>query len=457
MTYRILANCVVGLGFSRRGFEAGLAARPDLVGCDAGSADFGPAPLGSGSDPKSETAVLRDLRLMVAGAADIGAPLVIGSCGGAGDDPHLGRYVDYVDRICRDLGRRRRVAVIHARQDKTAVRQAVRRGGTSPLGAIPPLTVADVDSSAAIVAMMGATPIRDALAHGADIVLAGRAVDPAIFAAGPMLHGLPAGVSWHAAKSVDKGYLACVDPSDGSPVLAELDAEGFTLTPTKGSSRCTVQSVARITMHENPDPYRIAQPEGEIDTEGCVYRQLDDGRSVRVTGSEFRAAGMVRVKLEGARFVGHRKVAIIGLRDPRLLADLDGFLVEFQAKLARSVESLGIERSSWSLRCRQYGRNAVLGAAEPMRDVPPREVGLVLDVVADTAATAELVARKAGPIGSRLDRLGNLGGGGNFAYPFSPNVLDGGTAYEWSIWHLMDTADGVAPFATEYVELGAAR
>jgi acyclic terpene utilization AtuA family protein len=454
MTYRILANCVVGLGFSRRGFATGLAARPDLIGCDAGSADFGPAPLGSGVDPKSATAVLRDLELMVTGAAEVGAPLVIGSCGGAGDDPHLAGYVDYVDGICRKAGLRRRVAVIHARQDKDTVRRAVRDGGTSPLGAVGPLTEADVDSSAAIVAMMGATPIRDALAGGADIVLAGRAVDPAIFAAGPLLHGLPAGVSWHAAKSIDKGYLACTDPSDGSPVLAELEPDGFTLTPTKATSRCTVQSVARITMHENPNPFRIAQPEGVIDTEGCTYRQLDDGRGVRVTGSVFHPADTVRVKLEGARFAGHRKVAIIGLRDPRLLADLDGFLADFQDKLARSMHSLGVDRSQWTLRCRQYGRDAVLGAAEPLRDVPPREVGLVLDVVAETAELAELVLRKSGPIGSRLDRLGNLGGGGNFAYPFSPNVLDGGQAYEWSIWHLMAADDGVAPFATEYVELG---
>jgi hypothetical protein len=457
MTYRILANCVVGLGFSRRGFAAGLAARPDLIGCDAGSADFGPAPLGSGSDPKSEAAVLRDLSLMVDGAAEVGAPLVIGSCGGAGDDPHLARYVDYVDRICRDRGRRPKVAVIHARQGKDMVRQAVLAGGTSPLGAVAPLTVADVDESSAIVAMMGVTPIRDALAGGADIVLAGRAVDPAIFAAGPLLHGIPAGVSWHAAKSIDKGYLACTDPSDGSPVLAELESDGFTLAPTKPSSRCTVHSVARITMHENPDPFRIAQPEGVIDTEGCVYTQLDDERSVRVTGSDFHPTDTVRVKLEGARFAGHRKVAIIGLRDPRLLADLDGFLADFRDKLGRSIDSLGIDRSQWSLRCRQYGRNAVLGDMEPMRDVPPREVGLVLDVVADTAELAELVLRKAGPIGSRLDRLGTLGGGGNFAYPFSPNVLDGGRAFEWSIWHLMATPDGGSPFVTEYVDLGVAR
>ena len=31
-----------------------------------------------------------------------------------------------------------------------------------------------------------------------------------------------------------------------------------------------------------------------------------------------------------------------------------------------------------------------------------------------------------------------MGGGGNFAYPFSPSRIEMGAAYAWGIWHLME-------------------
>jgi len=68
-------------------------------------------------------------------------------------------------------------------------------------------------------------------------------------------------------------------------------------------------------------------------------------------------------------------------------------------------------------------------------------VGLVVDVVADTQELATALASRAGPTGSRFDLTGHLGGGGNFAYPFSPGVIPTGAVYEWSAWHVMDVDD----------------
>lgn len=449
--YKLLANCVVGLGFSRRGFAEGLRRRPDLIGCDAGSSDFGPAFLGRGTDSKSEPAVLRDLDIMVRGAKEIGVPLVVGSVGGAGAAPHVDRFRDQLAGIARRAGIRLRVALIYADQATSDVAAAVRAGRVRGLGPVPDLTVEDVESSERIVAMMGAGPYREALANGADVVVAGRSTDPAIFAGGPISAGLPLGPAWHAAKCVDKGYLATTRPADGSPVLATIDDDGFTIEPMRAGSRCTVRTVSSLTMHENPDPYRVAQPSGVIDTSDCRYERIGD-TAVRVSGSRFEITPP-SVKLEGARRIGHRAVAILGMRDPRLLARLDEFLAEFRSTLVRGLDSIGLPASAYTLRFRAYGRDAVLGEVEPARLSSPHEVGLVIDVVAKSLADAKTVVSRAVPIGSRLDFLGVLGGGGNFAAPFSPNVLDGGEVYEWSVWHLMDVADENEPFSIEYVEV----
>src|ERR1700722_11354105 len=202
---RLLANCVVGLGFSYQGFQRGLARAPDLIGCDAGSADMGPVYLGSGRDPKSRVSLERDLKIMIEGAHAVGAPLVIGSCGGAGGEPHLEGFRRIVDDVARDLGIRSRVALIHAEQDPVALHAALDADLITPLGPVGELTHEAIDSSAAIVAMMGAGPVADALDAGAEIVLAGRCADPAIFAPGALRAGRPAGLAWHAAKSIDKG------------------------------------------------------------------------------------------------------------------------------------------------------------------------------------------------------------------------------------------------------------
>lgn len=450
---RLLANCVVGLGFSYRGFQLGLERKPDLIGCDAGSADMGPGYLGSGKDPKSVVSLERDMRLMIEGGLSAGCPVVFGSCGGAGGGPHLEGFRRIVDDIARSLGRRIRVALIHAEQDAVTLRAALEAGRIAPLGPFPELTAEAIDRSSAVVAMMGGGPIMDALGEGAELVLAGRCADPAIFAPAALRAGRPAGPAWHAAKSIDKGYLATTTPQEGSPVLATVSDDSFIVEPTKPGAACTVDSVARLTLHENPDPFVVRQPSGDLLVEDTRYEQLDGGR-VRVTGSAFAPADRPSVKLEGAQLVGYRTILLTGIRDPRLLACLDEFLADYRILLERVAKSLRIDPEAWTLRFRSYGHDAILGDMDPDRARVGHEVGLIVDVVADTQDLATALASRAGPTGSRFDFTGTLGGGGNFAYPFSPSVLPVGPVYEWSVWHTMDVADERDPFRTEMVELG---
>ena len=100
---------------------------------------------------------------------------------------------------------------------------------------------------------------------------------------------------------------------------------------------------------------------------------------------------------------------------------------------------MNIARGDFSFNLRVYGRDAVLGAIEPMAAQSGHEIGLICDVVGKTPEISHGIASRLGPTGSRLDIHGKLGGGGNFAYPFSPSLIKMGPAYKWSVWHIADT------------------
>jgi hypothetical protein len=448
---RLLANGMVGNGFSYRGFEAGLERAPHMIGCDAGTSDYGPGPLGSGRSPKPAASVRRDVEIMLKGARQLRVPLVFGSCGVAGAAPHVAETRAIVEEVAQDLGLRFRLAVIHSDQNKEDLKTALRAGRIRPLGPVDPLTEARIDESRFIVGMAGAQPLMDALDDGAEVILAGRCTDPAIFACVALRAGIPEGVAWHAARSIDKGSLATTDVAGGSPVLATVTDEGFIIEPTKLGAVCTVKSVAALTMYENPDPWSIRQPAGSISAEFAHFEQLDE-RRVRVTGSQFTPRPHT-IKLEGAIAVGFRAAILVGIRDPRIVNNLDDFLLRYRAVVTRIAASLGIPPGDYHLTFRAYGRDAVMGSLEPRRNDPIHEIGLIVDVVARSSEEAESLLTRASSAGAKLEPQPGIPAGGNFAAPFSPNLLSIGEVFEWSAWHLLDVDNERDPFRVELVDL----
>jgi hypothetical protein len=449
---RLLANGMVSNGFSYRGFQAGLARAPHMIGCDAGTSDYGPGPLGSGKDIKPAVSVERDLRIMLLGAREIGVPLIIGSCGVAGAAPHVAGYRKIIEEIARTEGLHFRLAVVHCDIDKEKLKLEVAAGRVHSHGAVAPLTSETIDASSYIVGMAGAKPFISALDAGADVILGGRCTDPAIYASVALRAGIPAGPAWHAARTIDKGNLATTDPGEGSPVLATVSEEGFTIEPTKEGAACTVKTVAALTMYENPDPWTIRQPSGAISAEFSRFEQIDP-RTVRVTGSQFTPAVKQTIKLEGAKQVGFRSAFLVGIRDPRVIRELDSYLAKYQALIARIARSIGVEPGTWRVKFRVYGRDAVMGALEPLRDTPSHEIGLLVDVVAATAEMSEALLTRASAAGAKLDPSGGIAAGANFAAPFSPNFMKLGPVYEWSVWHLLELADEAQPFRVELFDL----
>src|SRR6185369_3880317 len=95
------ASGQLGYGIPTPGFDAGLARKPDLIGCDMGSIDIGPTYLGKGEMATSPESTRRDLRRVLHAARDLDVPLVIGSAGSAGAMPHL----DATLGLLREIGR----------------------------------------------------------------------------------------------------------------------------------------------------------------------------------------------------------------------------------------------------------------------------------------------------------------------------------------------------------------
>ena len=101
--YRQLSTSgLLGYGFPEASLEAGMARRPHMIGVDGGSTDPGPYYLGSGKCVNSRIAMKRDLRLMLLAARSERIPLIIGSCGGAGGEPHLQVVAALVREIARE-------------------------------------------------------------------------------------------------------------------------------------------------------------------------------------------------------------------------------------------------------------------------------------------------------------------------------------------------------------------
>ncbi len=447
---RLLSINVVGNGFSYQGWQAGVARKPHLVAGDNGSSDSGPYSLGTG-EGRGSAQLKRDLGIMLQSASDLGVPFSTGSCGRAGGEVHLQNTLKVVEEVCKEKKLHFRVALIHAEQDKAYLLKKLAEGKITPLGPVAPLTAQDIETSVRIVGMMGVEPYIEALDQGAQVVLGGRAMDPAIFAGVPLRMGLPVGLCWHASKVIDKGHLATENPFEGSPILATITPDYFIIEPTKAGIRSRIQDVAGQTMYEQSS-FKIVAPGGAIDTTDCVYEQIDE-RRVRVSGSKWIPSSKYTIKLEGSRFVGYRAVSLVGVRDPVLIEQIDSYLVEYHKAMARVAHSLGIAPDEYQLRLRVYGKNAVMGALEPNPDFVPQEVGICIDAVAKTQAIANTICGRADPVGSHLSYPGRLCTAGQFAYAFQPSVMQAAPVYEWSVWHVVETDSWKDMFQIEMVEI----
>ena len=443
-------SSILGYGFPEASLKTGLERNPHFIGVDGGSTDPGAYYLGSGECLNSRKAMKRDLRLMLLAAVPRRIPVVIGTCGGAGSEPHLQEVADLAREVAREDGLKFRMALIHADQDRNDVKSWLIEGRISALRNVPKLTEATVERAARIVGMMGAEPFMRALEDGADVVLAARASDAASWAACAMQLGLPPAPAWYAGKMLECG-TASATPKGHDCLLATVRDGHVEVEPTNPARRCTPLSVATHALHENASPTIHEEPGGLLDATDCDFIAVSD-RAVRVSGMRWKERPY-DIKLEGAEFVGFRAITICGTRDPILIGQIDSYLQTVRDDVAMRASNFGVSPEKYHLVFHVYGKDGVMGAAEPVKNFTSHELGIVVEVVSPSAEDAKAVLAIARVVIPKVDFPGRLCKSGNMAFPFSPSDISVGPTYKFSVFHVVKTEDPYGMFPIEYEQV----
>jgi hypothetical protein len=446
------ASGQLGYGIPEEALQRGVAERPDVIGADLGSIDPGPFCLGSGQMVVGGEGLRRDIRLVLEAAKTTGAPLLMGSAGTAGRGEQLDAVIEVIESVARERGLEFRLAVIRADIPREAIRASLRAGDILPCGPVPALTEANIDEASGIVAQMGVEPFQRAIEMGADVVVAGRACDTSMFAAVPIMRGYDRGLAMHLAKLIECAS-ACADPGGRDASMGVMGDGWFTVESMAPRLVCTPVSVAAHALYETYNPFQLEEPGGIIDLTHSHYEQVDE-RRVRVTNSIWRPTDRYYVKLEGARQTGYRCIAMGGIRDPRMIAAAEHVADETRAIVDRTFAG-AIDPADYTLQFRIYGKDAVLGAAEPNPSLAgAKEIFVLIDVVGRTEAIAKTVCGVAKQYYLHLRYPGILCTSGNLAHPFSPDVLPAGNVYEFNIHHLMPVEDPCSLFPIEMRNVG---
>lgn len=427
----LAASGQLGFGIPEAALRRGMERRPHFIGCDMGSIDPGPYYLGAGRMAAPPAMVRRDLTLVLGAALEAGVPLLIGSAGTAGAQPHLDETVRLLCEVACEHGWSFRLATVHSDVPAARVREARRAGRLEPIGPMPEPTDADIEACPHIVGQCGTETLARALATDPDVVVAGRACDTAIFAALPGLLGYAPGPALHMAKIVECTSLCC-SPGGRDAMLATLDAQGFELDSMNPDAHATPASVAAHALYEQADPFEVEEPDGTLDLRGARYTAVDHHRT-RVEGAVYRPRARPTLKIEGAARVGARVVLLAGVADPVLLGCLPEVLSAVEAKVRALLPG-----ASWQVYPRVYGQGAVRPLPAALRST--HEAGLVLEFV---AVDTELASTAAAVFKQQLLHHGfpgRVATAGNLAFAFTPSELDAHEAWRFVLYHVMHDA-----------------
>jgi hypothetical protein len=224
-------------------------------------------------------------------------------------------------------------------------------------------------------AYLGAGPIVDALANGADIVLTGRVADPAMFLA-PQIYefgwsmddwqklgrGTLVGHLLECGGQITGGYFADPGVKDvpdiarlGFP-LAEVSENGdaiITKTPGTGG----IVSVATCTeqlLYEVHNPASYLQPDVIADFSGVMIKQVASNRVAITGGSGHARTGTLKVSVGYVdSFIGEGQISYAGagcVARGRLALDIVRERLQITAVDCQEI------------RCDLIGLDAVLGA-----------------------------------------------------------------------------------------------
>ncbi|HEY8500750.1 MAG TPA: acyclic terpene utilization AtuA family protein [Clostridia bacterium] len=445
---RVLSpTAILGYGFPVKSFEEGMKRKPHVIAVDAGSTDPGPYYLGAGVSFTDRNAVKRDLEIMIAAAVKEGIPVIIGTAGGSGGEPHLQWTVDIIREIAFEEGLNFKIAAIHAEISKELVSDRLKKGKVMPLHPAPPLTKEELNKTARIVGQMGVEPFIKALDAGARVIAAGRAYDPAVFAAAAVKEGFDAGLAVHMGKILECACIAAAPGSGSDCMIGTLRRDHFIVEALNPVRKCTTLSVAAHTLYEKTNPYILPGPGGVLDLTGTKFEQLTD-RAVKVSGSRFIKSEKYSIKLEGVKKIGYRTISIAGARDPIFIEKIDEILQAVRSGVEDNFKEL---ENKYRLDFKIYGKNGVMGALEPVKETSSHELGIIIEAVAEDQATANTICSFARSTMLHYGYDGRISTAGNLAFPYSPSDFKGGEVYAFSVYHLIETDDPNELFKIDFM------
>ena len=441
-----------GFNGPRKAAEDAMEQQPDFMAADAGSTDAGPAFLGGEKGMTHRGGIKASLEYIIPQAVAKGIPFIVGSAGMGGNRAGVAFFRDIIEEVAREKELSFRLAVINSEQDKEYLKRRLRDGKITPLPPSEPLTEDVIDRATHVVGMMGTEPVVEALRQGADIVLCGRISDSAMFAAVPIMKGVPMAQAWHMAKVIDHSNTN-VEPVRGveTHVMGVASDGHFLIQATDPRGRVSAHRAAHATTYENNSPYYLLEPPGMLDISDSQYEQLDP-RTIKVTGSRFETRPYT-IKLEGAEVAGYRTITLGGTRDPVLISVLDEFLDICKRRTIDHAAAQGISEDQFKLLFRVYGKNEVMRGWEPDKEFVPKEVGIVGDCVADTQEIANAVMNMCHAQLLHYNYPGRIHTTGNFAFPYSPSDIECGPVYRFSVWHILEPEDPMDCCEIEIVDL----
>ncbi len=450
-------GCIGNRGINREALHrAVVEGAADVIAVDAGSVDCGPWYLGAGEEHSPQLNIEWDFDAILEVAIPRRIPVIIGSAGGSGARPHVERTLKVVRAVAAARNLRFRLAAIYSDVPPGALLQrlsgALVEGAVrSPDGA--PLSIVDVESSDVIVGMMGVGPIIDALRAGADVIVAGRAVDAAVIAAYPISQGFDIGLAYHMGDIMECAESCAeeIRPTlralghNRIPIVGRITTDAFFVHPAADTLACTPESCLMHSAYERTDLKSIKVPEGTIDRSRAHYERAD-AHTTRVSGTRF-VEEPYSVLFEGVRQIGARSIFPFAIRTPRMIAQLDEILADVDC-IEQSVFG---HAGSFKIHWHRYGQNAVLKGAET--EAAGHEVGLLADVVADTQQLAHDVAYDLFTRIGFWRYPGRYTTAGNIAVTLSPAVIDAGPVFEFSIYHSVPIDDYRRIFRCEFADV----
>jgi Acyclic terpene utilisation family protein AtuA len=441
----------LGAGVRDSELNAAIERGMDVMAMDAGSTDSGAAYLATGSSKNSRGVVKTDLLLLMAAQQKTGVPLIVGSAGQAGGDLNVDWTVDIVREIAREHGYRPRIAVLYSEQSAATIKSKNARGKVKPLPPLGPLANETIDQCQHIVALMGPEPYIAALKGGADIIIGGRSTDTAVLACFPLWKGAPIGPTWHAGKTAECGSMCTANTMLGSGVFLTIDKDGFEVEPLHPENRCTVHSVSAHMLYENSNPFRLTEPGGVLDVSAAKYEQISNTQ-VRVTGSVWRPQPYT-MKLEGASGGQYQTIMIVGITDPQVLSNLDRFHDRMHhALVSRVNRTMGEAAGKFDISIRIYGWNAVSGRRVPKDTPPPREVGVMCVITAETQDLANQMAKACNAYFFHMPLFDDVELP-SYGFPFTPAEIPRGQVFEFKLNHVVELDDPLELVRTKWIDL----